>query len=156
MATFYLSNPYSAFAQRYYAPLPPKINMTPDLTSVAGITLAKRVDEVNLSFTVTDKKGHFIRDLSEDDFQVFDNQLAPEGLRFFQQQTDLPLRVVLLIDASDSIKDRFHFEQNAALVFFLKKILRPGLDEALVATFQRQHYTADRFYRQRARRSAAS
>jgi len=134
IAMFYLTNPHPTFAQHYYASLPPKINTTPDLTSVAGITLAKRVDEVNLAFTVTDKKGHFIKNLGEDDFQVFDNQLAPERLRFFQQQTDLPLRVVLLIDASDSVKYRFHFEQSAALVF-LKKILRPGLDQALVATF---------------------
>jgi Ca-activated chloride channel family protein len=127
-------NSHSVFAQRYYAPLSPRISASPGRTNITGITLSKRVDEVTLAFTVTDKKGHFIRDLGADDFQVFDNHLAPERLRFFEQQTDLPLRVALLIDASDSIKFRFHFEQTAAMVF-LKKILRPGVDQAFVATF---------------------
>lgn len=100
----------------------------------ALVTISKRVDEVNLAFTVTDKKGHFISNLGATDFQILDNRLPPQGLTYFQQQTDLPMRVALLIDASDSIKYRFKFEQDAARVF-LKKTLRPGKDMALVVAF---------------------
>jgi Ca-activated chloride channel family protein len=134
VTVFFLINIQSSFAQLYYAPLSPRISVNHAPSGFGGITLSKRVDEVNLAFTVTDKKGHFIRDLGGDDFQVFDNHLAPERLRFFEQQTNLPLRVALLIDASSSVKYRFQFEQAAAVVF-LKKILRPGLDQAFVAIF---------------------
>jgi VWFA-related protein len=133
MALFLINVQFS-FAQLYYAPLSPRISVNHAPSGFGGITLSKRVDEVNLAFTVTDKKGRFIRDLGGDDFQVFDNHLAPEKLRFFEQQTNLPLRVALLIDASSSVKYRFQFEQAAAVVF-LKKILRSGLDQAFVATF---------------------
>jgi Ca-activated chloride channel family protein len=134
VTVLFLINIQSSVAQLYYTPLSPRISVNHLPSGFGGITLSKRVDEVNLAFTVTDKKGRFIRDLGGDDFQVFDNHLAPEKLRFFEQQTNLPLRVALLIDASSSVKYRFQFEQAAAVVF-LKKILRSGLDQAFVATF---------------------
>src|SRR5438067_10592912 len=83
------------------APVPSGTNgggaMLPELT------ISTRVDEVNLAFTVTDKKGHFITDLRKDDFDVRDNRVPPQALRYFQQQSNLPLNVALLIDASDSV-----------------------------------------------------
>src|SRR6266704_6715998 len=114
-------------AQAYYPPAT-ALAEARGITS-SGIVISKRVDEVNLAFTVTDKKGRFISNLDANDFQVLDNHAPPQQLRFFQQQSDLPLRVALLIDASDSIKHRFQFEQNAASEF-LKGIVRPGKDKA--------------------------
>lgn len=98
-----------------------------------AMTISKRVDEVSLLFTVTDSKGRFITDLGQQDFQVLDNHLPPESIRLFQQQSDLPLRVGLVIDLSDSISERFKFEKRAAATF-LKKVLRPG-DQAFVMGF---------------------
>jgi len=113
----------------------PAANFMPGvLSSGTGITISKRVDEVNLSFTVTDKKGRLINDLGSHDFTILDNHIAPDGVSFFQQQTDLPLRVAVLIDASDSILYRFDYEKNAAAQF-LKHILRPGKDQAFVVAF---------------------
>jgi Ca-activated chloride channel homolog len=116
-------------------PSPQPVGLTavapPELTD---IIISKRVDEVNLAFTVTDKKGRFISNLGPQDFHLLDNQQPPEALKYFRQQSDLPLRVALMIDASDSIKYRFRYEQNAAKVF-LKKILRPGKDQAFVLAF---------------------
>jgi Ca-activated chloride channel homolog len=100
----------------------------------AQFTISSRVDEVNLVFTVTDSKGHFLNKLESKDFQFLDNHLPPAQIKYFQQQTDLPLRVGLLIDASSSIKSRFAFEQKAASTF-LKNILRPGTDQAFVIGF---------------------
>jgi len=100
----------------------------------SDLTISKRVDEVNLAFTVMDKKGRLINNLAAGDFKILDNRLPPQGVTFFQQQSDLPLRVAIVIDASDSIKYRFKFEQKAANVF-LKNILRPGKDKALVVAF---------------------
>ena len=122
---------------------PPAIDASNSSMLPALVTISKRVDEVNLAFTVTDKKGHFISNLGATDFEIFDNRLPPHGLTYFQHQTDLPMRVALLIDASDSIKYRFKFEQDAASVF-LKKILRPGKDMALVVAFNsRVHLVHD-------------
>lgn len=97
-------------------------------------TLSKSVDEVNLAFTVTDKRGHFISNLGPNDFKLLDNHEAPQRLTFFQQRSDLPLHVAVLVDASASIEYRFKFETNAAAEF-LKRILRPGSDQALLITF---------------------
>jgi VWFA-related protein len=97
------------------------------------LTISKRVDEVSLLFTVTDSKGHFVTDLNASDLQVFDNRMPPESIRQFQKQSDLPLRVGLVIDLSESITSRFKFEKKAAAMF-LKKSLRPT-DQAFVVGF---------------------
>ena len=106
-------------------------------TEFTGLTITKRVDVVNVVFTVTDGKGHFISNLPQSSFQLLDNHQAPQTIEYFQQQSNLPLRVALLIDLSDSIRGRFKFEQDAASAF-LKKVLRPGKDEAFVVGFD-QH-----------------
>lgn len=100
----------------------------------AEFTLSKRVDEVNLVFTVTDSRGHFINNLQLTNLKLLDNHLPPRSVDYFQQQTDLPLRVAILIDVSDSIRERFRFEQQAASTF-LKKVVRPGKDQAMVVAF---------------------
>ena len=87
-------------------------------------TITRNVNEVNVAFTVMDKKGHFISNLQPDDFRVLDNQQAPQRLTLFEQRSDLPLHLAILIDGSASVQNRFHFEQEAA-VAFMKKILRP-------------------------------
>ena len=107
---------------------------SPEPTEYSGITITKRVDAVNVVFTVTDSRGRFVSNLPRSSFQVLDNRRAPQTVEYFEQQTNLPLRVALLIDLSDSIRGRFQFEQQAASTF-LKKILRPGKDEAFVIGF---------------------
>ena len=89
---------------------------------------------MNLIFTVTDKHGHFIRNLNESDFSLLDNHMAPAEVYSFTQQTNLPLRVGLMIDTSSSIRSRFQFEQNAAIEFLLA-VLRPQVDKAFVMGF---------------------
>ncbi len=130
------------------APEPPKSNALPsaDVTVPAGkpspgdnpddqlTTIRKRVDEVNVVFTVTDKRGHFVKDLTQNDFRVYDDNKPAESVRSFRRETDLPLRVGLLIDASNSVRDRFKFEQEAAIEF-LNQIIRRTSDKAFVIGF---------------------
>jgi VWFA-related protein len=92
------------------------------------------VNEVDLVFTVTDKHGHFIKDLKQSDFALLDDQKAPERVYSFTQQTNLPLRMGIVIDTSTSIRTRFKFEQQAATEFLLQ-ILKPGADKAFVMGF---------------------
>lgn len=97
-------------------------------------TLRKTVGEVYLVFTVTDQHGHYIKSLKKDDFNILDDGKPPEEIVSFSSETDLPLQVGLLIDASQSVTSRFKFEQEAAIEF-LKQTIRPKYDEALVIGF---------------------
>jgi len=97
-------------------------------------TITVHADEVNVVFTATDKHGHFVRDLQQSDISVLDDKLPPEKVIKFSSQTDLPLRVGLVIDISSSIRDRFKFEQEAAIEF-LNQIIRPRVDRAFVLGF---------------------
>lgn len=90
------------------------------------------VTRVNMLFTVTDKRGRFITDLTKDDFQVFENK-KPQEILEFTAETDLPLRLAVLIDTSNSIRDRFHFQQEAA-TNFINSVMRPE-DKAIVVSF---------------------
>jgi Ca-activated chloride channel family protein len=100
----------------------------------ADFKIVRRVDEVNLRFTVTDSHGHFQNQLGPQDFQVLDNHQPPEAIHFFEQQSTLPMRVGIVIDISSSVASSFKFEQKAASIF-LQKVLRPDYDEAFVVTF---------------------
>src|SRR5271157_4512464 len=96
-------------------------------------TIVKQVDEVNVVFTVTDKRGKFVNDLKKEDFQVVDDNKPAQSIRSFRSETNLPLRVGLLIDASNSIRDRFKFEQEAAIEF-LNQIIHQQ-DQAFILGF---------------------
>ncbi len=91
------------------------------------------VSRVNLLFTVTDKKGRFVTDLGKDDFQVVENK-KPQVIQEFTAETDLPLRLGILVDTSNSIRDRFKFEQEAA-VQFINSVVHAGTDKAMVVSF---------------------
>ncbi len=92
-----------------------------------------RVNLVNLAFTVTDNNGHFKKDLKRENFGLLDNGRPPAQVIAFTQQTNLPLRIGIMLDTSSSIRTRFKFEQDSALDFFLE-LLKPG-DKAFVEGF---------------------
>src|ERR1700687_4865164 len=102
-------------------------------TDESVATIIHVVNEVRVVFTVTDRHGHYIKDLKRTDFRVIDDQ-KPAELRSFHSETDLPLQVGLLVDASNSVRDRFKFEQEAAIEF-LNAIIRPRYDRAFVVGF---------------------
>jgi len=99
------------------------------LTTLRAIT-----NEVNVVFTVTDKHGRRITDLKQNDFRVVDDNKPPQEIRSFHAETNLPLQVGLLIDASNSVRDRFKFEQESAIEF-LNQTIRPNNDIAFVVGF---------------------
>jgi Ca-activated chloride channel family protein len=97
-------------------------------------TICISANEVNLLFTVSNRHGRFVKDLKQSDFALLDNQKAPAQIFSFSQQTNLPLRVGILIDTSSSIRQRFYFEQRAATEF-LVQWLRPKVDKAFIMGF---------------------
>ncbi len=91
------------------------------------------VTRVNMLFTVMDKKGRFVTDLRKDDFEIIEGK-KPQVIQEFSAESDLPLRLGILIDTSNSIRDRFRFEQEAAAEF-LKSVMHPKVDKGLVVSF---------------------
>jgi len=107
------------------------------------VTIRKRVNEVNVLFIAMDKHGKFVRDLSQKDFNILDDHKPPQTIVNFTQQTDLPLRLGLVIDTSGSVHGRFQFEQDAA-IGFLQHTIRANFDSAFVIGFNsRSHVVQD-------------
>lgn len=94
--------------------------------------IVAEVTRVNMLFTVTDKKGRFVTDLNRNDFEVFENK-KPQTIMEFTSETDLPLRLAILIDTSNSIRDRFKFQQEAA-TNFINGVMR-AQDKATIVSF---------------------
>jgi VWFA-related protein len=91
------------------------------------------VTRVSLLFTVTDKKGRFITDLDKNDFEIVEGKRR-QTISDFAAESDLPLRLGILIDTSNSIRERFKFEQEAAGQF-IDSVMRTNLDKAMVVSF---------------------
>ncbi len=90
------------------------------------------VTRVNLLFTVSDKKGRFVTDFKKDDFEIIENKKR-QNIIEFTAETNLPLRLAILIDTSNSIRDRFRFKQEAAVAFI--KLSCAAQDRAKVVSF---------------------
>lgn len=90
------------------------------------------VDVVNVLCTVHDHRGALIRDLKQDDFEIFEDG-QPQQIRYFAQDTDLPLTVALLLDVSGSVRWFVEDEKRTAAKF-LEQVLRPD-DRALLVGF---------------------
>ncbi|MBS1813255.1 MAG: VWA domain-containing protein [Acidobacteria bacterium] len=123
----------AATPQQQTAPAANTAPQQQEESSSAVTTIRAFVPEVNLVFTVTDNKGHFITGLKQENFGLLDDGRPPERVTKFTQQTNLPLRVGVLLDTSNSIRQRFKFEQDAAVEFFLQ-VLHRG-DAAYVEGF---------------------
>jgi Ca-activated chloride channel homolog len=96
-------------------------------------TFVREVNLVDVLATVLDRRNKLVPDLDKGDFKVADDN-TPQEIRFFSKQSDLPLRIGMLLDTSNSIRDRIKFEQEAA-VDFLYSVLRRGKDQAFAMTF---------------------
>ncbi len=90
------------------------------------------VNRVNMLFTVSDKKGRFVTDLTKGDFEIIESKRR-QNIIEFTAEADLPLRLAILIDTSNSVRDRFKFQQEAAIEF-VNSVMRPQ-DRAIVVSF---------------------
>ena len=102
--------------------------------STPGYTIRHTVPEVRLEFTVADEQGRLIHDLSSADIRILDNQAPVERFDDFARDENLPLRLGLVLDTSESVK-RVLPDEKAAALDFLNRILRPQSDRAFVMAF---------------------
>lgn len=91
------------------------------------------VKVVNLFATVRSKKGEIVRDLTKDDF-LLDEDGHPQEIRYFSQESNLPLTLGLLVDTSGSQRRVLNDERSASFRF-LEQVLREDKDLAFVIHF---------------------
>lgn len=102
-------------------------------TSSDSWTVHKRVDEVIIFFTATDRHK-FVEGLNKENIGVTDDGNTITRISAFGSQSDLPLRLGLVVDTSSSVEPHFRVEQQASLQF-LRQVMRPGRDQAFVLGF---------------------
>ncbi|HBY58770.1 MAG TPA: VWA domain-containing protein [Solibacterales bacterium] len=97
-----------------------------------GPIISVDVELVNLLFSVRDKRNGLVGNLTQEDFSVIENS-APQTIKYFTRETDLPLTIGLLVDVSRSQENLIETERRAALQFF-SQVLRQK-DMAFLISF---------------------
>jgi VWFA-related protein len=128
-------------AQNQSAPATPaagqNTTQTPLSTAPTGAptTLSVNVKVVSLPVTVRDKKGAIVRNLTKDDFELQEDG-RPQSIRYFNQETNLPLTLGLLVDTSMSQSKVLDEERTASRSFLDQMVTNK--DRAFVVRFDRE------------------
>jgi VWFA-related protein len=101
-----------------------------------GPPISVHVKVVNVLATVRDKKGAIVRNLSQDDFELKEDD-RPQNIRYFTHETDLPLTLGLLVDTGMSQRRVLGQEKDASATF-LDQVLRLDKDRAFIIHFDRE------------------
>ncbi len=99
-------------------------------------TFSTDVKVVNVLATVRNKQGQIIRNLNKDDFTLEEDG-RPQTVRYFSQETNLPLTLGLLVDTSMSQR-RVLGQERSASYRFLEQVLREDKDMAFLIHFDRE------------------
>jgi Ca-activated chloride channel family protein len=120
-------------AQQSQPPAPPQSPPAAPAQADRQGAIVRNVNLVEVLFSVVTKREKLVTDLMKENFKVFDDG-AQQEITDFSQPTDLPLRIGMVLDTSNSIRERLKFEQDAAIDFIFNA-LRRGRDEAFLMTF---------------------
>jgi VWFA-related protein len=99
-------------------------------------TISVDVKVVSLPVTVRDKHGQIVKDLTKADFSLQEDG-RPQSIRYFNQETKLPLTLGLLVDTSLSQRNVLEQERTASQSF-LDQMLSADKDKAFVIHFDRE------------------
>jgi len=97
------------------------------------VTFSTGVNVINLLATVRNKRGELIQDLAQQDFLLTETG-KPQKISYFAKQSDLPLRLGLLIDTSMSQEAVIPAERTAAFRF-LDRVVREKVDKMFLIQF---------------------
>ena len=124
-----------AQATRNGAPSPanPKPGTATNPTDQKGITV--RVQEVNVPVSVLDRRGEPVIDLTERDFEVYEDGKR-QDIKYLYRGTRPPLRIGLIVDTSNSARRKLQFEQDAASEFVFEMLRgRSSQNQIFLQTF---------------------
>ena len=93
-----------------------------------GPAFRSAIDVVSMNVTVTDQAGRYLTDLTEKDFEVYEDGVKQDLTLF--NRTNLPVALCLLMDTSSSMEDRMTTAQDAA-IGFVRKLRPTDLGEVL-------------------------
>jgi VWFA-related protein len=96
-------------------------------------TFSTEVKVVNVFATVRDKDGHIVTKLTKDDFTLLEDG-KQQTIRYFSQESNLPLTIGLLVDTSLS-QTRVLEDERGASYRFLDQVLRENKDKAIIVQF---------------------
>jgi VWFA-related protein len=108
----------------------------PTLSRAQDPKYSTSVNVVSVLATVRDKQGTIVHDLAQDEFTIQEDG-RPQSIRYFLQQSDLPLTLGLLLDTSGSQSRVLDRERTASYEFF-EHILREDKDKAFLIHFDRE------------------
>jgi Ca-activated chloride channel family protein len=125
-------------AARAQEPPPPSPIQTPTPTPTPTPGEAEPVERIETDLTsvllsATDKKRRFVTTLRPEDLRLTEDGVEQQ-IATFEQETDAPLSLALLVDTSASQEKVLKEEQEAASGF-IRSVLRPAKDEAAVLSF---------------------
>jgi VWFA-related protein len=119
---------------------PPPKSQTPAVTAQpqegGNPKIAVQVTTVNVFATVHDKHGKIVSNLSKDDFSLEEDG-RPQNISFFTRESDLALRLGLLVDTSLSQR-RVLDQERSASYSFLDHLLREDKDLAFLIHFDKE------------------
>lgn len=112
-------------------------------------TESHEVRMVLLPTSVTDKKGRNIRDLSKEDFRLFDDQ-QPQDIGYFASESREPISVAFVLDVSGSMRQMDKMDHAKEAIRFFVDQLRPDDRFALICFADDQvawitEFTSDRW-----------
>ena len=102
----------------------------------SATTIAVDVKVVTLPVTVRDKHEKIVRDLTKDDFTLQEDGRA-QTIKYFSQDTNLPLTLGLLVDTSRSQTNVLEAERNASRSFLDQMVVQPK-DKAFLIHFDHE------------------
>jgi VWFA-related protein len=111
----------------------PAPSPTPPVEDESDEVIRVETNLTNIFFTAAYSNKRFVSNLKKEDIRVFEDGQAQEVFTF-QQNTDLPLSIAILIDTSAS-EERTLPDEKAAARAFLEAVMRPTKDEAAIVSF---------------------
>jgi Ca-activated chloride channel homolog len=138
-AVFAFAGADQSTSTRSYASAPdPSPSPTPrsdrdELPGESDEVLRVETNLTSIFFTAADKNKRFITTLKKEDIRVLEDGV-PQEIFTFQQNTDLPLSIAILLDCSRS-EERTLPDEKIAARAFLEAVMRPGRDEAAIVSF---------------------
>jgi Ca-activated chloride channel homolog len=101
-----------------------KANADEQTPATAGGKIRVNVNLVTVLASVLDAHNRPAPDLPKEAFQLFEEG-APQKIEVFESETQEPLDLAIMVDASLSARKEITFEQEAA-ARFIAQVLRPG------------------------------